>query len=51
MSLMNMLRVITHLLVGLGGVNSGHTIKHWAEGALLLCIILFIQLASYYAAA
>ena len=25
--------------------------QHWAEGALLLCIILFIQLASYYAAA
>ena len=44
MSLMNMLQVITHLLVGLGGVNSGHTINTGQRA--LSCYALFCSYSS-----
>lgn len=44
MSLMNMLRVITHLLVGLGGVNTGHTINTGQRA--LSCYALFCSYSS-----
>ena len=44
MSLMNMLQVITHLLVGLGGVNTGHTINTGQRA--LSCYALFCSYSS-----